>query len=199
MTFGLLAEWMNSRASNDFDVSPNRVQFQQNVQKLLVLTPFNCQWKVSGNDVRRFLCSACSWVGSSHSPVAVRNKELWECVCGGLWSLVKVCVRACVSTCSLRSWSPLQSELRETLKVFHTGLRLFMTVWERQTQSKVRSKNSSRCVSAERCVLLRPAAVLNGVNLQQLWGEPLAERSHPRFSSLVCFLEVCVVLIKMML
>lgn len=113
---------------------------------------------------------------------------------------VRACV--CVSTCSLRSWSPLQSELRETLKVFHTGLRLFMMVWERQTQSKVRSKNSSRCVSAERCVLLRPAAsccVLNGVNLQQLWGEPLAERSHPRFSSLVCFLEVCVVLIKMML
>lgn len=95
MTFGLLAEWMNSRASNDFDVSPNRVQFQQNVQKPLVLTPFNCQWKVSGNDVRRVLCSACSWVGSSHSPVAVRNKELWECVCGGLWSLVKVCVRVC--------------------------------------------------------------------------------------------------------
>uniref|UniRef100_A0A0E9QB45 Uncharacterized protein n=1 Tax=Anguilla anguilla TaxID=7936 RepID=A0A0E9QB45_ANGAN len=29
---------------------------------------------------------------------------------------------------SWRSWSPLQSEFKETLKVFQMGLRLFITV-----------------------------------------------------------------------
>lgn len=196
MTFGLLAERMNSRASNDFDVSPNRVQFQQNVQKLLVLTPFNCQWKVSGNDVHRFLCSACSWVGSSHRPVAVRNKELWECVCGGLWSLVKVCVRACV-------WVPAVCVHGLRCRASWGKLWRFSTQdWDYSWRSE-RDKHRARSgLKTARAASQRSAAsccVLNGVNLQQLWGEPLAERSHPRFSSLVCFLEVCVVLIKMML
>lgn len=39
-------------------------------------------------------------------------------------------------TFSSLSGSPLQRVFRETLKDFHTGLRLFMTVWKKQSKAE---------------------------------------------------------------
>lgn len=54
----------------------------------------------------------------------------------------------CRLTFSSLSWSPLQSVFKETLKVFQTGLRLFMTVYDVENTKQITVSFLYRCYEA---------------------------------------------------